>query len=269
MLLRASYATFARNWRMTLRAYPWSFFIGGLLTGVLGVLLAYFTFHLLAGGKVGGEFASYAGTGDYMSYVILGAGLYLFAVEVLLAVSRSLITEQREGTLEGVLLAPARRLGYFLGVAGQAITRCAPELGLMLLVTWPLGLTFRSIQPGTLLLAVPVALVGILGMALALGALMLATRDTYLSQNTLFIAMGLLCGFTFPPQYLPLPLQWVSALLPMTGALRLLRAALLQGASPASVLPDLLTTLLLGLIYGALGLWMMRWSERRALEGTL
>lgn len=266
MLVRVSYATFLRNWRMTLRAYPWSFFIGGLLTGVLAVLLAYFTFHLLAGGRVGSEFARYAGTADYMSYAILGAGLYLFVVELLLAVSRSLITEGREGTLESLLLAPARRLGYLAGVAAQAVTRCGLELCVMLLVTWPLGLSFSHVNPLTLLLALPVALVGTLGVAVALGAVMLAARDTYLSQNTLFIAMGLLCGFTFPPQYLPLPLQWLGAALPVTGALRLLRAALLEGASPAAIIPDLLTTTLLGILYIAIGMRLLRWAERRALE---
>src|SRR5579863_349697 len=118
-MLRSGYATFIRNWKITLRAYPWSFFIGSLLTGGLTVLLAYFLYHLLAGGQLSGTFIAYAGTSDYMSYVILGAGVFIFSERILLGVSRSMITEQREGMLESLLLTPTRRFGYLAGVTLQ------------------------------------------------------------------------------------------------------------------------------------------------------
>src|SRR5205085_11894948 len=119
-----------------------------------------------------------------------------------------------------------------------------------------------------LVIARPVALIGLFGMSVVLGAVMLATGDTYLSQNTLFIAMLLLCGFTFPPNYLPLPLQWLGAALPVTGALRLLRSALLYNTPPTSIVGDAITYTLLGLAYAVPGLSLMRQAERRALEGV-
>ena len=73
MIIRSGYATFMRNWTITLRAYPWSFFIGSLLAGSLTVLLSYFLYHLLAGGQLSSQFTTYTGTSDYMSYIILGA----------------------------------------------------------------------------------------------------------------------------------------------------------------------------------------------------
>jgi len=267
-MVRSVYATFVRNWTITLRAYPWSFFIGSLLTGSLTVALAYFLYHLLAGGQLSGEFTAYAGTSDYMSYVILGAGVFLFAERIMLGVSRSMITERREGTLESLLLTPTRRFGYLIGVTIQWAVVSVGEMVVMLLVTWPLGLNLSHIQPGTLIMAVPVALVGLFGLSLVLGAIMLATGDTYLSQNTLFLAMFLVCGITFPPNYLPLPLQWLGAFLPVTGVVRLLRDALLYNAAPSSVVEDAVLYLLLGLAYAIVGLLLMRWAERRAVEGV-
>src|SRR5712692_3998307 len=118
-IVRCSYATFIRNWIVTLRAYPWSFFISGLMGGVFTVALAYFTYHLLAFGQLGAEFASFAGTADYMSYIILGTAVLTFSVNIMLGISRSMITERREGTLESLLLAPAKRGEYFAAVTVQ------------------------------------------------------------------------------------------------------------------------------------------------------
>lgn len=267
-MVRSAYATFMRNWTITLRAYPWSFFIGSLLTGSLTVALAYFLYHLLAGGQLSGDFTAYAGTSDYMSYVILGAGVFLFAERIMLGVSRSMITERREGTLESLLLTPARRFGYLVGVTIQWSVVSVGEMGVMLLVTWPLGLNLSHIQPVTLVMALPVAVIGLFGMSLVLGAIMLATGDTYLSQNTLFLAMFLVCGITFPVNYLPLPLQWLGIFLPVTGALRLLRDALLFNAAPTAVIGDTVLYILLGLVYTVVGLLLMRWAERCAVEGV-
>jgi ABC-2 type transport system permease protein len=265
--MRSGYATFVRNWRVTLRAYTWSFFIGGLLTGGLTVAIAYCAYHLLAGEEVGARFTQLVGAGNYMSYVILGAAIYLFAVRILLGISRSLITERREGTLESLLLAPSGRLSYFAGISAQWMLVSAGELAVLLLLTWPLGLNLRGVDWLALALAVPVALLGCVGLAMMLGALMLATGDTYISQNTLFTAMGLLCGFVFPPQFLPTALQWLGDALPVTGAVRLLRSAALYGQAPAALAGDLAIYSVLGLMYAVAGLAVMRRAERHALEG--
>ena len=266
--MRKAYATFVRNWIITRRAYPWSFFFGALLNGIFTVALGYFVYHALAGGELGATFGSYAGTTNYMSYIILGTAVYLLTVRVLLGVSRSLITEQREGTLACLMLAPARRIGYFAGVTAQWASVALSELGVMLLIIWPLGLNLGQIQPLTFVLAMLVAMLGLFGIAIVLGAIMLYSGDTYIVQNTLFIAMALVCGFTFPPNYLPTPIQWVGAFLPVTGGLRLLRAALLQGSSPVAVSRDLIVYTLLGLIYTVVGLWLIQHAEYHVLEGV-
>jgi ABC-2 type transport system permease protein len=80
--------------------------------------------------------------------------------------------------------------------------------------------------------------------------------------------MTLVCGFVFPPNYLPLPLQWLGAALPVSGDLRLLRAALLNGTAPLAVMQDIVIYTLLGLVYAVAGLMLMQWAERQALEGA-
>src|SRR6266852_527840 len=113
----------------------------------------------------------------------------------MLGISRSMITERREGTLESLLLAPAKRGEYFAGVTVQWALNSLAETAVMLVVTWPLGLNLAHVNLATFALALPVALIGLFGLSTVLGAIMLATGDTYLSQNTLFATMTLVCGF--------------------------------------------------------------------------
>jgi ABC-2 type transport system permease protein len=266
--LHRAYATFVRNWIITRRAYHWSFFFSVLLGGLMTVAIAYLTYHVLAAGHLGASFTGYTGISNYMSYIILGAGVYLVSVRVMLGVSRGLITERREGTFESLLLTPGHRMEYFGGITVQWIIVSCVEMLVMFLITWPLGLRFEHIDFMMFLLILPVALLGLFGMSTVLSGIMLATGDTYIVQNTLFIAMALLCGFSFPPNYLPVPLQWVGAFIPVTGSLHLLRAVLLQGGPSEGLFGELAFYALLGLLYAVFGLKLTRWAERRVLEGA-
>lgn len=267
-ILRSSYATMLRNWIINLRAYRWSFFLGNLVESVLTVLMAYFIYHVLTGAQISQDFISNTGTADYMSFLILGTAVLNFSINIMLGISRSLITERREGTLDALLLSPVHHLEYFSGIGIQWALNTIGETLLMLLVAWPFGLNLSHMNVLTLLMALPVAFIDLFGMSVVLGALMLATGDTYISQNTLFVAMTLLCGFLFPASYLPVPLQWLGNILPVSGALRLLRGATLNGTTPAAALSETLIYIAIGLVYAVIGLWLMQRAERRAMEGA-
>ena len=266
--MRTAYATFIRNWTVTLRAYPWGFFAGTLLSGGLVVGIGYLGFTVLARGELSPDFARFANTGDYLSFLILGAAAYRFVVRMMLSVSRSLITERREGTLESLLLAPSRRLAYFTGVGGQATVHAGVETIILLVLAAPFGLDLSRVDPLTLLVVLPVAALGVFGLSLVLGAVMLAHGDTYISQNTLFSLLALVSGFLFPAAYLPDLLEWSGRLFPVTWALEALRAASLQHASIGAVAPGLAVAGAMGLAYTLLGLRLFVPAQRRALEGA-
>lgn len=264
--MHSMYATFIRNWIITWRAYPWNFFLGVLFSSLTTVGIAYFTFTVAANREIGPSFVEYTQTSSYLNYIILGAAGYLLTIRVLLGVSRSLIMEQREGTLDGLLLTPSRRISYLLGVTAQWVMASLVEVCVLLLLIAPLGLDLSSVHPWTLLLAIPVGLLSIFGMSIVLGGVMLATGDTFVVQNTLFVLLGLLCGFSFPVAYLPLPLQYVSFALPPTHALSLLRAAMLQHTSPGAIQTEIGYAMLMGLGYTIAGLRLITWAERRVQE---
>jgi ABC-2 type transport system permease protein len=185
---------------------------------------------------------------------------------MVLWVAKAQITEQREGTLESQLLTPTRRLPYLIGVAGQALTTTLAEVAVMLAAALALGIRLPAPAPLTLVAAVLATTVAIFGVAVPLSAIMMIAGEAHITQNTVFVGMGLLCGFTFPPAYLPAPARWLGEALPVTSALRALRAAALHRAGLTEALPALLTCVALGGAYLLIGLLALPYAERRALQ---
>jgi len=263
---RTLYATFRRNFIIQLRAYPKDFFIGNVLTAIYTAVSAFFMYHLLFKGQMKDSFAGYAGTADYVSYVIIGNCMHLLMVRTLLNVSRSLITELREGTLESLMLAPFQRVQYFMGNMLQQTVTTLGEAAVMLLVCLPFGVRFSGFNGPAALIGMMLSLASYFSLSLILAAFMLYTRDTYISQNTLFAILFLICGVTFPVQYLPEPLQWLAQGIPVTLSLELIRNSTLGGMTAVAQMGSYIRIAAMSAVYCVVGFTLIKRVESAALE---
>lgn len=268
MSFRILSATFKRNFIIQVRAYPIEFFVGNLLGGLYTILSAYFMYNLLFKGSINTSFVGFTGTSDYMSYVILGASMYLFIVRTLLNVSRSLITEARTGTLESLMLAPFDRFGYFIGSMLQQTITTSIEFFISIFIGIPFGLNISSINIASTLLAAFISLVAFFGMSILLASIMLYFRDTYISQNTLFLSIFLICGITFPIEYLPTWVQYISKYVPVTTSLKLIRNSSILGLGIGPQLDDFIRLTILAVIYLMAGFIFIKKLEKTSLEKT-
>lgn len=259
-------ATFKRNFIIMLRAYPKSFFIGNLLTGLYTAIGALFMYKLLFNGVVNEEFLEFSGTGDYMGYVIWGSLTYLFVVRTCLNVSRSLITELREGTLESLMMAPFKRGEYFIGNMLHQTIATTFEIIISLIIALPFGLTFTNMNFVAFGVIFIFALYGFFGLSMVLGAIMLYTRDTYITQNTLFAFMLVVCGITFPIEYLPNWLRIVGQLIPVTEISNLIRGSAILGKGIKEQFSTIVYVFLLSTIYLIVGFLFLKKIEATALE---
>ncbi len=266
MNLKVLKATFLRNFMIQFRAYPKSFFIGNVLTGIYTSLGALFMYKLLFNGNTSKQFYTYTGTGDYMSFVILGTLIYIFVVRTCLNVSRSLITELREGTLESIMLAPFKRVQYFMGNMLQQTITTGLEVCVSIIIAIPFGLTLRNINMIGFLLSCLLGLFAFFGVSMVLACIMLYTRDTYISQNTLFALLFLLCGITFPIDYLPLFVRHIANLIPITGVVEIIRNTALLGMPLSSQISDVIYVSILSLVYTLIGFRLIKKIEYIALE---
>ena len=228
---RVIISTYRKNRIGILRAVPWSFMVSRIVTGVTQIVFPYFMYHYYIHGNLNSEFHEYANGADYMTYVVLGSALNVLAVSTLMNIGRALITELREGTLETLLMTPMPRYAYFCGCLLEQTARALLEFGAVMaagaLVGADLGYLFSVRAAAVILLAV----FSFFCMGIALSSLMLYTRDTYLTQNTLFITMNLVCGIMYPIQYLPAGLQYAAQIFPLTPAVSLFRNVMIENQS--------------------------------------
>ncbi len=80
------------------------------------------------------------------------------------------------------------------------------------------------------------------------------------------VSFTLLGGVYYPVTILPEWMQTLSAFLPVTYGLRAMRLALLQGATWATLFPDLLSLFLFGLLLFPLSLSAFRFAVHRARQ---
>ncbi|MDC7280114.1 ABC transporter permease [Butyrivibrio fibrisolvens] len=266
MDLKVLNATIKKEFQIRLHAYPMSFMVGCILTSFYTTFGAWLMYHYFFRKRLAVDFTELAGTSDYMSYAIVGSLMYLFVVRTCLNVSRTLITELREGTLESLMLAPFKRTSYFLGNMLLQTFMTFGETAIATLIGVFFGLRIHDFSLLKFVVATLLSLYGFFGLSLMLGCLMLYARDTYISQNTLFTAMFLVCGITFPKEYLPSWLQLIGSIIPVTDALTLMRGALLGGLSTESFMLVSLRVFILGTIYIVVGFPLMKQVERIALE---
>jgi len=268
-MIQTAKATFSRNMISMLRAYPWTFFISHILSGIYTVLFGYFTYHYVFQGALHNDFSRFSGTNDYLSYIFLGGAMYAFSVSTLMNVSRSLITEFREGTLEALFLTPSSRKGYFLGNVLQQVSRTIIEFIIIILFGSLFGLSLEGVNVVSSLIVWFAAILAFFAQALVLGSIMLYFRDTYISQNTLFVIMAFVSGVTFPIQYLPSWLYPLSSIMPLTPALQAFRNSFIEGQSLVTSSEAFIHMGVLTIIYFVIGSIGIKKAEKIIMEKNL
>jgi ABC-2 type transport system permease protein len=260
-------ATFRRTWTVTWRAYPWTYFTSTALAGVLTISLAFLAYRALGGSAVSAQFISSTGSGDYVGYVAVGAIAYAFTVRMLLWAAKALLTEEREGTFAALVVSPTTRLPYLLGFAAFALLSTVLEVAALAGFAVLIGISLPVPGIGGLLVAIAVLGLAVFSISVVLGAVMLFAGEGHITQNTCFVVIGLLCGFTFPRSYLPVPFQWLAEVIPVTAAIDVVRAVL-RGDLGTATLPRIGAAVLVSALYLAVGFAVLPAAERRVVERT-
>jgi ABC-2 type transport system permease protein len=113
-------------------------------------------------------------------------------------------------------------------------------------------------------LAISTLGVAVFGMSMVLSAVMITAGEAHITQNSVFCAIALLSGFTFPREYLPAAFQWLGELVPTTAAMDVIRGVFTMHTGLAH--GRLAAALALGLTYTAAGLLWLPHAERRAMQ---
>lgn len=94
---------------------------------------------------------------------------------------------------------------------------------------------------------------------------MLWLRETFISQNTLFVVIFLVSGITFPRSVLPVFLRVIGDIIPLTQSLGLLRSLYYDPQLNLLGQTDFYISLVSAFLYFGVGLYVYQKIEQRVI----
>lgn len=171
-------------------------------------------------------------------YIVPGIIGVLLSMTLVLITSVSIVRERETGTLEQLIVTPIGKLSIMIGKLAPFVIVGYVQITVILL----LGIVlFQVPVAGSVLLLYLLALpfiVANLGLGLLLSTLV-RTQSQAMQLGFLFLLPNiLLSGFMFPRAAMPVIAQWLSAALPLTYFLEILRGILVKGVAPGTLVPE-------------------------------
>jgi ABC-2 type transport system permease protein len=263
--LRAGGAIARKEW-LIFRRYP-SWVLAMFIWPVLFPFGYIFTAKALGGpdGAALDMFRSLTGTADYIGFIIVGTVMWMWLNMTLWDVGMYLRSEQMHGTLESNWLCPTWRVSLMLGGALMKLMISLVFLIIsMIEFRLVFGVRVAGGDIGLALLVLLLVIPTIHGIGIAFASLVLRFKE---ANAMVFLVRGvfmIFCGITYPIAVLPAWMQGVAAVLPLTYAIRDIRAVVLAGATFADIRSDLLALAGFALVLPALGYTIFYLTERRS-----
>ncbi len=223
--LRAVLAIARKDWLHFMR-YPLNA-VFRVVQPLMWLTPIYFLSRSFAGSAGNTGFAAYAGTDDFMSFVLIGTILGDYVSAVFWGMGYALKTEMDSGVLETNWLTPVPRPLFLVGqtLASLAITTIT-STGVLLLAWLFFGFQITDNLVPALLVVVP-TLIALYGFGFAFAGLVLFLRDANTLVDVSDFVVRLLSGAQFPVRVLPPVLLAVSLVLPLTYGYDAIRGLLL------------------------------------------
>jgi ABC-2 type transport system permease protein len=180
----------------------------------------------------------------------------------LMLTALSVVREKEIGTMEQILVTPIRPLEFMLG---KTIPFVLISLGDVVLVTlvgifW-FEVPFRG-NPLALLLGVIFFLFNSVGLGLLISTVSTTQQQAMMAGSFFFTPAILLSGLVFPIPNMPLAVQYLTFLNPLSYFIIIIQDVFLKGVGLAVLWPQLVGLALLGA--GLLTLSVLRFRERLA-----
>jgi ABC-2 type transport system permease protein len=185
---------------------------------------------------------------DYNSRWFFVPGLIatLTLVMVVNLTSCAIVREREVGTLEQIMVTPIRPLEFILG---KTIPFFCVGLGLTALIAAVGTLWFQIPfvgNPFVLLLGTSLYLLSVLGIGLLISTVCLTQQQAFATNFFAINPAFILSGFSFPVFTMPVFMQWLSHINPMSYYLVVIRGMFLKGVGLSVLWPQMLALATLG-----------------------
>jgi ABC-2 type transport system permease protein len=197
-------------------------------------------------------------------FIAIGNALQSISWNTIFSVINITGRDKWDGTLSLVLATPANRLPLFIGRAMiHVLDGILSAVISFVFAAFIFGVNFG--QTNILALALTVALTAftMAGFGLLIGGFCFFFRNPMVFANIFTFALLIFCGVNFPVQSLPVAVQPVSYIFPLTYGLTAARNAI-TGADLVAIAPTLAQQITVGLAAMLIGYMLFRLFENNA-----
>jgi len=247
-------------------SYKLSFFLD-----LSNMLIAVFTFYFTSK-LIGSSAAQYLGiyNSDYFSFAIIGLAFSAYFWNQFSTFTSTIMTGQVNGTLE-IMLATPTSLGLILlssSVYSFIYTTILVFLYLISGILLGVTFSFANIPAALIIFLLTIITFSALGLISAAFSMAFKKGDPIV---WFFGGIGtLLGGQVFPTTLLPLWLQKISEIIPITHALRSMRLVLLTGAPFSVVMDDVIALCIFSIILLPLSIYIFHIMIKKVkMDGSL
>ena len=266
--LRALFVIARKDWKVFWR-YPLNA-VSNILQPIIWITPVYFMGKAFSTNGQATGFAAYSGSGDYMSFMLVGTALSNFILTVFWGMGYALKEDMDAGVLESNWLTPVSRLLILVGrTLASLLTTTITSLIMLVIASMLFGFRPTGNTLAAFLTAIPM-LLGLYGFGFAFAAIVLLMREA----NTLvdvssFLVQGL-SGANFPVKSLPYWLIPISLMLPLTYGFDAVRGFLLKTNTLLPLPAEVALLIVFMFVMLWLGAWVFYKVEKRVRTlGTL
>lgn len=264
--LRVPLAFLNRDLRLAL---SYRFSLALQLGGILFSVLMFFFIARVFGPAASPYLQPYGG--DYFSFVLVGIAFSGYLGVALSSFSDSIRQGQMMGTLEAMLVTPTSVPTILLSSSLWSFAFTSLRIIVYLAAGWLLfGVDLSQANWPAAVLVQVLTIIAFSGLGIISASFIMVFKQGNPIDLIVGVASSLLGGVYYPTTVLPNWLQPFSALLPITYSLRAMRLAVLQGATFATLAPDLLALAAFSAVLLPISLVAFRLGLRKARrDGTL
>jgi len=173
-----------------------------------------------------------------MSYFFFGFLFIVLFSTCVWGVGQSVRNEQEAGTLEQFFLSPSSRTTLILGRWARIFLTDMVIIGYTTLLVYLLGgLNLQLLDPTLFVFALGVYEVSLIGFGLLMAGFTMKLKSFSSISNLIFFGYMILTGALFPITLIPIPVRYISMLIPFTYLNDIMRHAAL---GTTMILPDVL-----------------------------
>ena len=239
----------------------------------VGILTLYFQGSALVGGRESLAFQEFAGTSDYLTFMVIGSVMYVYVVRAMWGFGEHIRREQWMGTVESIWVSPASKISVFMGIAlTEGVMGTYIALVQMCLAQLILGVEVFTMKLFTAGFVVILLIFALYGLGFIFTGLIMIFKEISGLMMLINDTIRMVAPVAYPISVLPPPMRFLAALIPLTYALTAVRGFIIYDSGFFKLIDSITVLVVMNIIFFSSGIFVFYRLEftarRRGVLGT-